>query len=307
LYVQWANLGGADQDHKPALDFFKKIKKAGGVSIQTPCDYKDPKPMSLLTREWIFFNVREFDYPYEKRTYMASGKVSKDWPKICAERIDLVETKFAKKLFLSVQIQPFGGKNSAFRKNANKETSYSWRDSTISFVIDCFHLPDNHYTYHAQEYQRQNDKLFIGDHSSFTKQDRRVLWGSYGSLNLNNVWNTYHETREKYDRLINIKTKHDPHHIFTPNAFCIGVTPYDKDSQPAPAQESFLDKIEDVGHDTAVTVAAPVIDLGKKLMHFGEELTGSHIDLFKKEIVNKIDTPDSRGVANHRVFTRDGK
>jgi FAD/FMN-containing dehydrogenase len=48
-----------------------------------------------------------------------------------------------------------------------------------------------------------------------------VLWGSFGEFDLDSVWNTYFETREKYDRLSAARRKADPDGVFTPNTFCV--------------------------------------------------------------------------------------
>jgi hypothetical protein len=58
--------------------------------------------------------------------------------------------------------------------------------------MDCFHQPNANAMYHAQEWQRINDEQAIGTAGKVANVDRRVLWGSYGTLNLHKVWHTYH-------------------------------------------------------------------------------------------------------------------
>jgi hypothetical protein len=60
------------------------------------------------------------------------------------------------------------------------------------------------------------------------------LWGSYGSKNFHSVHATYHENEEKYERLCSLKRRVDPKHVLTPNAFCVGKTPYDSIPDPPP-------------------------------------------------------------------------
>src|SRR4051794_35845191 len=89
IYAQWANLGGATQAYDKT--FFDKIKAAGFWPLLPPAvNDKKPLPMSILTKQWIFQNVREFELPYEKRTYLTNSKtlVPDRWSEWVSERID---------------------------------------------------------------------------------------------------------------------------------------------------------------------------------------------------------------------------
>ena len=86
-------------------------------------------------------------------------------------------------------------------------------------TIDNFHEPEKKAD--AEAWEATNDKEAIGAHGIFSKQDRRVLWGSYGSFDLDSVWNTYYEDRPKYERLMQARKHADPDGIFTPNTFCV--------------------------------------------------------------------------------------
>ena len=39
------------------------------------------------------------------------------------------------------------------------------------------------------------------------------------------AWLYYHDSKEKYDKLCEIKRKIDLDNVFTPNTFCVGVDP----------------------------------------------------------------------------------
>ena len=76
----------------------------------------------------------------------------------------------------------------------------------------------------AIEWHNRDKAEGIGAKGVFCKQDRRVLWGSFGSFNefdLNSVWNLYFETKEKYERLMAARRKADPYKVLTPNTFCV--------------------------------------------------------------------------------------
>ncbi|KAJ7779382.1 hypothetical protein DFH07DRAFT_765669 [Mycena maculata] len=85
--------------------------------------------------------------------------------------------------WLSAQLQCFAGKNSMFTRKAGNGTSYSKKGDT-------------------EARGTANDEEGICARGIFSKQDRRVLWGSFGSLDLDSVWNTYYEDRPKYERLM---------------------------------------------------------------------------------------------------------
>lgn len=189
------------------------------------CDKHD-ESMSKMTGEWIFRQTREFDHPYEKRTWMTSSTtLTKDgWPKRVADRIHMIlnydlTSDLYKQCWLSCQIQAFGGKNSMFRRNASNGTSYSWRDSTVCQILDCFH--DSSYKATANKWQAENDQIFVGPKSCYSKQDKRVLWGSYGDWELHDNWRFYYEDEEKYEKLQNVRARADPDGTFTANPFAV--------------------------------------------------------------------------------------
>eukprot|EP01034_Spumella_vulgaris_P035514 gene35514-43785_t len=232
VYVQWANTKGANQD--PAdlsfalkwMDNIHKIGKGGPLHIcLTSLDTTKPTKMSDLTKEWIFTNVREYELPYEKRTYMTNSNslVQDKWAEWATNRIHWAMTQ--SDLKLSVQIQNFGGKNSQFyQKGLNGQTSYSWRaDSNICSVMDCFYKPGS--KDRAINWQKNNDVSVGQADSVFCKEDRRVLWGSYGEFDMSKAHQFYHETDEKYAKLSAIRLKADPHGVFMANSFCVGYEP----------------------------------------------------------------------------------
>ncbi|PSR99083.1 hypothetical protein BD289DRAFT_458662 [Coniella lustricola] len=213
VYAQWVPFS---PDDKPDLAWFQRLQGdsffSGGVQT---------KPMSELTAEWIFRNTREFDLPYVKRTYLTdSTTLSKDgWVDWVVGRMDRVVQPTGNGQWLSAQLQCFGGQHSMFARNADNGTAYSWRDSTLCMTIDNFHKPEKQAA--AEEWQAVNDEQGIGENGLFSKQDRRVLWGSYGTFDLDSVWETYYDDRPKYERLMRARKAADPEGIFTPNTFCV--------------------------------------------------------------------------------------
>ncbi|KAJ7111008.1 hypothetical protein C8R44DRAFT_883452 [Mycena epipterygia] len=207
-------------DDKPDMEFFEQLQM--GCLFQSGVE---EKPMSKLTAQWIFRNRREFKLSYVKRTYLTKSTtlVKDGWVDWVVRRMDEVVDPVDNGQWLSAQLQCFGGKNSMFTKNAGNGTSYSWRDSTMCMTIDNFHNPEKKED--AEAWEATNDEEGIGAHGIFSQQDRRVLWGSYGSFDLDSVWNAYHEDRPKYERLMQARKRADPDGIFTPNTFCVKRAP----------------------------------------------------------------------------------
>jgi hypothetical protein len=63
----------------------------------------------------------------------------------------------------------------------------------------------------------------VSPSSPFSKQDRRLLWGSYGDWDLGKqeVWEDYYEDADKYQKLGRARGKADPNGTFTANLFAV--------------------------------------------------------------------------------------
>lgn len=213
VYAQWVPFSPRD---RPDDKWFKDIAKHAIFA------HDKVKPMSQLTGDWIFRNTREFKLPYIKRTHLTNSTtlIKDKWPEWLAKRVDALVAPDLNGCYISAQIQCFGGKLSKFTTNANNGTAFSWRDTTICCTLDCFYEGEAaHKT--AVSWHQRNDEEGVGPRGIFSKQDRRVLWGSFGEFDLDAVWHTYFETREKYERLRAARRLADPDGVFTPNTFCV--------------------------------------------------------------------------------------
>lgn len=235
IIVVYAQYVPFTKDDKCDITWFDKIKKSGRLVLDDlgllPLYDVKEKKMSDLTKDWIFLDVREFKYPYIKRTYLTKSEtlIQDGWVDWVTGRVDEIASSI-NGCRLSVQIQNFGGNNSMFYRNRDNGTSYSWRDSTIVCVLDCFYNQLSPFAKGiAEKWQLTNDNEGIGQNGKFSKEDRRVLWGSYSRVgksedfNMGCSWPYYHDNKEQYDRLCKIKKAVDPDNVFTPNDFCVGV------------------------------------------------------------------------------------
>lgn len=242
LYAQWCPTSKFDKYDAGVDNWFQQFRDLqNDWSNHTLLIKEFDESMAKMTGNWIFPKRREFDLPYVKRTYgTKSQTLQKDgWVDAVVKRVDLIynpnqklgndktdkEGEVYDHCKLSVQIQCFGGKNSRFYLNKDNGTSYSWRDSTVVQVIDCFHDAGAKYKDYAREWQKENDSIMIGPASPFSKQDRRVLWGSWGDWDMSKpeVWQTYYEDADKYKRLGKARAKADPNGTFTANPFAVAV------------------------------------------------------------------------------------
>jgi hypothetical protein len=214
VYAQWVPFG--PNDH-PDDSWFKSIAEGSVLP------HVKVRPMSQLTSDWIFRNIREFNLPYVKSTYLTNSTtlVKDNWPEWLTNRIDDIVAPDLNGCHISAQIQNFGGKHSKFTTNADNGTAYSWRkDSTICCTLDIFYKGPEALTT-ATEWHNRNEAEGIGAKGIFCKEDRRVLWGSFGDFDLHFVWKKYFESAEKYERLMAARKKADPYGVLTPNSFCV--------------------------------------------------------------------------------------
>ncbi|KAJ5983914.1 hypothetical protein N7481_006013 [Penicillium waksmanii] len=244
LYAQWCPTS-KDAKYDESVDqWFNKFRDLKGFfKNETLLIHELEEDMSQMSGEWIFPKKREFDLPYVKRTYSTNSKtLEKDnWVDNVVDRIDLIynphqlldhnpgdkEYEVYTHCKLSVQIQCYGGDNSRFYRNKDNGTSYSWRDTSVAQTLDCFHEPGDKFKEYAENWQTKNDSIMVGPSSSFSKQDRRLLWGSYGDWDLGKqeIWKCYYEDAVKYHKLGKARGKADPSGTFTANPFAVSAIP----------------------------------------------------------------------------------
>ncbi|OQV04220.1 FAD binding domain-containing protein [Cladophialophora immunda] len=209
VYAQWVDLG--DEPYSP--DLFDQIKNAKGGIITKEIN---GQAMSTIASSWLFRSAREFPYPYVKRTRTTNWAdlSSKGWVDWFAGR--LTEAINTKGLYVSSQLQVYGGTKSMFRNNAGNGTAYTFRDATLGGTWDIFYDQQKEA---AEKWHAETDK---GLAQHFSDVDRRVLWGSYGDWNMKNVWQNYYD-EQTYKKLQQVRKAADPQGIFTPNPFCVEV------------------------------------------------------------------------------------
>ena len=222
--------------HAVLFNLMKCFLKDPDAQPYTRAHYTVPTPLSECMRYWAFEDVREFVQPYEKRTYMSdkSDLSTNGYAEWVADRVDLIASNyiFDERVNLQLQVQPIGGKNSMYRRNGEEnpqDSCHSWRtESRLNLIgLDSFYAPENDEVFQiVKQWIIENDEACCEEGGIFSEKDRRVLWGCFSRFNdpdcgasLDSVWDKYFDSREKYDKLIEIKRRVDPNYLFTANAF----------------------------------------------------------------------------------------
>lgn len=102
-------------------------------------------------------------------------------------------------------------------------TSYSWRGQAFAMGHDSFYATNffcRHERRKAEKWQAENDDVFIGQ-KAFADADMRVFAYTFGDRVLDEVWPCFYDSKEKYERLRNIKAKLDPNGLFSADQFSL--------------------------------------------------------------------------------------
>jgi hypothetical protein len=228
IFVQWANLEGEGQTYDPA--FFQKIKDV----IGKPMDRHEglrlndaEAPMSTLCSFWVFPIAREFQLPYFKRTYITESRTLEEdgWSSWVTGRLNEFLLDPKNHHYISAQYTYLGGNSSRFRiQDPTNDMSFSWRrDSTFACTMDVFYDGKGDATAKARalEWVEKNDKEGVGKNGKYSKEDRRLLWGSRDT-DLPAARAHYYDSEAKYQALAQTKKKVDPNLVFTANRFAVG-------------------------------------------------------------------------------------
>lgn len=246
VWAQFLNIKG-----EPAYDssFFDEIKKVPYEKLpMRPVELgvQNSAPASQIYTMWFLDKAREFDLPYIKRTYTTKKLMSPDWSKWFQDRVSAIigtedNPKGQPNLWVSTQVQIYGGENSMFIKTgaAGNGTAIANRDSIISGTWDAFYdlipappvdpnvippLPvdpnrKKDYKEEAEAWQKENDKSLL---THFSATDRRLLWGSWGDWDLSKpeVWKCYYD-EATYKKLQGIRKNADPKGTFSYSPFAV--------------------------------------------------------------------------------------
>jgi len=254
--VQYAGRHNPFQPYDPSL--FQSIRDIMPFLTIYKLSDKSHTCMSLLCKQWVFMNVREYDMPFIKRNYLCDRNLDvTNFPAWLANRVDTAIHSDPKNLKLVMQFVVNGGNNSKFVTNTNNGTTFDWRvpypttssstpsstlsSSTPSSIttnintnipstngnISCGLIFDTFYRYNpalATTIQKTNDveTLIMGFN------DHRFVWCTFEQIaadyNMADAWPHYYRPTT-YAKLQQVKTMIDPNGVFSPNTFSIPILP----------------------------------------------------------------------------------
>ena len=176
-----------------------------------------------LAHYWIMENDREMEYPFVKSS-RATMDIPDEFPKVYAQRMSeimgTIGTRDGQHLVSQQQIYAGG----AVAKNGKAGiSSYSWREQAMMMSHDSFYLESRFYPNAretAEQWQRDNHEAFI-EQGAYADKDMRMFAYTFGEQALEDEWQYYYDSREKYDRLRKIKSQLDPDGVFLANQFSL--------------------------------------------------------------------------------------
>ncbi len=197
--------------------------------------YNKKIPISRGLSEYFLMRnkrPREMPYPFVKR-FQVTMDLPEEYPTTYTDQMhkimgdderddDNSNLGTDKGQHLVSQQQIYAG--GAVAKNGEAGiTSYSWREQTLALSYDSFYLvsedyPDARKT--AQKWQEENDRVFINE-KGFADKDMRMFAYTFGDRVLENVWQYYYDSEEKYKRLREIKGRLDPDGLFSADDFSL--------------------------------------------------------------------------------------
>jgi FAD binding domain len=176
-----------------------------------------------ITKYFIMRQDREMNYPFVKR-----ARVSMDLPAGFAETYtermyEIMSFPTSLCQHLVSQMQIYAGGAVAENDKAGI-TAYSWRKQAFAMGHDDFYSDDwfcGDERSNAEQWQQQNDEVFIGPEGSFANADMRMFAYTFGERVLDKVWPYFYDSKEKYDRLRKIKGELDPDGLFSADDFSL--------------------------------------------------------------------------------------
>ncbi|MBL4689721.1 MAG: FAD-binding oxidoreductase [Nannocystaceae bacterium] len=222
LWMCFTNKGGASETFDDQWFEAFASKEVCGTPIVAIRDRQTPVSEGLA-EHFIMLQPREMEYPFVKR-FRSTMDVKAEFPAVFTERMHeimgLIGT--ADRQHLVSQQQIYAGGAVAENGKAGL-TAYSWRDQALALSHDSFYdvgwLWGNAHN-KAEQWQKDNDEAFIGK-EAFADADMRLFAFTFGDRVLDEVWQHYYDSEEKYQRVRRIKAAVDPDGIFSPDSFSV--------------------------------------------------------------------------------------
>jgi len=222
MWMCYTNKAGEDEqfDEQYFQEFEERVPKKPFW-----CNKKKNCPISYgLSKMFIMKAEREMEYPFIKRDRV-SMELPTNFADVYTDRMHeiaagLCGTEHGVHLVSQMQIYSGGAIQS---NEATSHSSYSWRGQCLAISHDAFYRHNKFEN--ALAWQQENDKAFVGPGGAFSERDMRVFaytWNDgENNKTLEEEWQYYYDSREKYERLRRIKAKADPDSVFNSSPFSL--------------------------------------------------------------------------------------
>jgi len=175
-----------------------------------------------LAQRFIMEHDREMDYPFVKRSRVTMGLPEGFAEKYSERMYKIMSFPHTLCQHLVSQMQIYAGGAVAENGKAGI-TSYSWREQAFAMSHDSFYSDDwlcGDECKNAEQWQTENDEVFIRQ-KAFAEADMRMFAYTFGDRVLENVWQCFYDSEEKYERLRRIKGQLDPDGLFSADQFSL--------------------------------------------------------------------------------------
>jgi len=224
MWMCFTNKGGKDEQFDDQwFESFTQEDVCGEPIPNLAIRLKNTPVSEGLAEHFIMNSEREMEYPFVKR-FRATMEVPENFSETYTTRMyrimGPIGTRRGQHLVSQMQIYAGG----AVEKNGEaKLTSYSWRKQALAMSHDSFYRVGYFHPYadvYAEQWQLDNDEEFI-EQKGFADVDMRMFAYTFGDRVLENVWQYYYDSQEKYDRLRRIKGTLDPDGLFSADDFSL--------------------------------------------------------------------------------------
>jgi hypothetical protein len=224
MWMCFTNKGGKDEQFDDQwFESFTQTDVCGEPLPKLAIRLKNTPVSKGLAEHFIMNSEREMEYPFVKR-FRATMDVPENFSQTYTRRMYMIMgpigTKRGQHLVSQMQIYAGG----AVEKNGEaKLTSYSWRKQALAMSHDSFYRVGYYHSNadeYAEQWQLDNDEEFI-EQKGFADVDMRMFAYTFGDRVLENVWQYYYDSQEKYERLRRIKGTLDPDGLFSADDFSL--------------------------------------------------------------------------------------
>jgi hypothetical protein len=206
MWMCFTNKGGKDEQFDDQwFESFIQTDVCGEPLPKLAIRLKNTPVSKGLAEHFIMNSEREMEYPFVKR-FRATMDVPENFSQTYTRRMYMIMGPIGTKRgqHLVSQMQIYAGGALAMSHDSFYRVGYYHSSADED----------------AEQWQLDNDKEFI-EQKGFADADMRMFAYTFGDRVLENVWQYYYDSQEKYERLRRIKGTLDPDGLFSADDFSL--------------------------------------------------------------------------------------